>query len=65
MASVKIHVISGSPNIAKEAKYYVRKKDKNGYNLPEPIEFNDHAMSAARYGIYSDALAVEPRIRSL
>jgi len=65
MASVKIHVISGSPNIAKEAKSYVRKKDKNGYNLPEPIEFNDHAMSAARYGIYSDALAVEPRIRSL
>jgi len=65
MRSVPIHVIAPSPNVVDEARSYRFKKNKNGEDLPDPCDYRDHAMSAARYGIYSDALAVEPRIRSL
>lgn len=53
LLSKKIHVIDGSENIIREQKSYVRRKDKDGHYLPEPIKINDHAMSAARYGIYT------------
>jgi len=67
----KIHIVSGpgekhsSPNLIKEQRSYVWKKNKDGKPLPEPIKFNDHLMSAARYGIFTHCNAVLPNIRSL
>lgn len=55
LKELKIHIIEGSENIIKEARSYVYKIDKDGNALPIPIDFNDHAMSATRYGIYTDA----------
>lgn len=48
-----IHIIDGSENVSIEQRSYVRQQDKDGNWLPKPIEFNNHAMSAARYGIYT------------
>jgi len=48
-----IHIIDGSENICIEQRSYVRQQDKDGNWLPKPIEFNNHAMSAARYGIHT------------
>jgi len=53
LQSKKIHIIDGSEYIAREQKSYVRKQDKDGRNLPEPVDFDNHAMDAIRYGIYS------------
>jgi len=48
-----IHIIDGSENLSREVQSYVRKKDKDGNYLSAPIEFSNHAISAARYGIYT------------
>lgn len=48
-----IHIIDGGENISIEQRSYVRQQDKDGNWLPKPIEFNNHAMSAARYGIHT------------
>jgi len=53
LKSVKIHIIDGSENIKSEQKGYVWKVDKDGNSLNEPIKFNDHAMKAIQYGIYT------------
>lgn len=55
LLSVKIHILEGSENISKEVRSYVRKTDKDGEFLEEPIEFNDHAISATRYAIVTHA----------
>jgi phage terminase large subunit len=55
LLSVTIHILEGSENVSKEARSYVRKTDKDGEILEEPIEFNDHAMSAIRYAITTHA----------
>jgi len=49
----KIHVIDGSSDIIKEQKSYIWKKDKDGRSLNIPIDFDNHAMDAIRYGIYT------------
>jgi len=49
----KIHIIDGGENIVREQRSYVRQQDKDGNWMPKPIKFNDHAMDAARYGIYT------------
>ena len=53
LKTVKIHIVEGSEMIAREQKAYVWKKDKDGESLNVPIEFNNHAMDAIRYGIYT------------
>ena len=53
LQSLKIHIVEGSENLIKEQKTYVWAKDKNDKPTNKPIEFNDHAISAARYGIYT------------
>ena len=53
LQSLKIHIIDGSENIIKEERSYVRSEDKDGNYLPEPIKFNNHAMDAIRYGIFT------------
>ncbi|NIP44784.1 MAG: PBSX family phage terminase large subunit, partial [Aliifodinibius sp.] len=50
-----ITVATGSPNILKEQKSYIWKKDKDGNALNVPIDINNHAMDAIRYGVYTHA----------
>lgn len=49
----KIHIVDGNEHIANEQKSYIWKKDKDGNSLNVPIDFNNHAMDATRYGIYT------------
>jgi phage terminase large subunit len=53
LKTLKIHIIEGSEKIIREAKSYVWKKDKDGNCLNEPKAFDDHAMAAIRYAIYT------------
>jgi len=53
LKSKKIHIVEGSENIIREAKKYKWRVDKSGNPLPEPVKFDDHAMDAVRYGIYT------------
>lgn len=59
----KIHVTKRSLNIIKELQMYKRKADKNGNVLEDPVRFNDHAVSAIRYAVYTQKQKVEPRVR--
>ena len=49
----KIHIIDGGEETIIEQRSYVRQQDKDGNWMPKPIQFNNHAMDAARYGIYT------------
>ena len=49
----KIHIIDGSEKIITEQKSYVWKEDKDGNTLNVPLEMDNHAMDAIRYGIYT------------
>ena len=49
----RITIVAGSTNIIKEASSYKWREDKNGNPLPEPVKFNDHALDAIRYGIFT------------
>lgn len=40
-------------NTIKEIGGYARQVDRNGNVLEEPVKFNDHAMDALRYGVYT------------
>ena len=42
-----------SVNLIKEIESYSWKSDLNGNILEEPVKFNDHALDALRYAIYS------------
>ena len=53
LQSLKIHIIDGSEKISEEQRSYVRKQDKNGEYLPDPVDAFNHAMDAIRYGIYT------------
>ena len=53
LKGLKIHIIEDSENIIRERSKYRWKVDKNGDPLTEPVKFDDHAMSAIRYGIYT------------
>ena len=53
LKSVKIHIVEGSENIVKERSKYKWKVDKDGNPMNEPVKFDDHAMDAIRYGIYT------------
>jgi phage terminase large subunit len=53
LKSKKIHILPGSLNIIREAGKYTWRKDKNDVQLPEPVKFDDHALDAIRYGIYT------------
>lgn len=49
----KIHIVPGSMNLIREASRYNWREDKNGLPLPEPVKFDDHALDAVRYGIFT------------
>lgn len=51
---LKVYITSDSSNIIKEQLSYIWKKDKNGEVVDgEPVEFNNHAIDAIRYAIYT------------
>lgn len=62
LKSQKIHIIAGSVNIIREAGHYKWRTDKNGDPLPEPVKFDDHALDAIRYGIYTHAKVADGMI---
>ena len=49
----KIHILEGSPNLLREHNGYCWRKDRAGRSLAEPVEFDNHAIDAVRYGIFS------------
>lgn len=51
--SMPLYITSRSTNILKEIKSYKWKIDKDGRVLDEPVKFNDDAMDAMRYAIYT------------
>ena len=53
LKGMKIHIIEGAENIIRERSKYKWKVDKDGNPLPEPVKFDDHAMDAIRYGIFT------------
>jgi len=53
---IKSRIIFSRPenaNINKEVLSYSYKADRNGNILDEPVKFNDHALDAVRYAIYT------------
>jgi len=49
-----LNILSDSPYILKEIKGYKYKEDKNGNIIDDsPLKFNDHAMDAFRYALYT------------
>jgi phage terminase large subunit len=48
-----LHITKKSDNVIKEIKSYAWKKNKADEKLDEPIKFNDHAMDAIRYALYT------------
>ena len=51
--SMPLFITRRSTNIIKEIKSYKWKTDKDGKVLDEPVKFNDDAMDALRYAIYT------------
>ena len=51
--SMPLYITSRSTNILKEIKSYKWKVDKDSRVLDEPVKFNDDAMDAMRYAIYT------------
>jgi len=50
----KVHVLAGSSNLLKEIKTYSWRKDaRTGKPIEEPIKWNDHALDAFRYALYT------------
>lgn len=59
LLGLKIHIIDGSENVIKEQRSYVRQQDKDGKFISVPINYNNHAMSAIRYGIHTHCKSIE------
>lgn len=53
LKSKKIFSRADNTNINKEVLSYSYKTDRNGNIFDEPVKFNDHALDAIRYAIYS------------
>lgn len=48
-----VHIVEGSENIIRERGRYRWREDKNGTPMAEPIDFENHALDAVRYGIFT------------
>jgi phage terminase large subunit len=51
--SMPLYVTERSTSIIKELRSYKWKKDKNDKVLDEPVKFNDHALDAIRYAVFT------------
>lgn len=61
----KIHIHPSCVNTIKEIQTYKYRENKDGNVLDEPVDFNDHAMAALRYGTEPLRNTKEVRIRAL
>lgn len=50
---LRIHGHADNVNLNAEVEGYVWAKDRNGLSLDEPVKFNDHAMDARRYALFT------------
>lgn len=57
MQSMVIHLLRGSTNLEREFATYCWKKNKDGKELPEPVDANNHAIDAFRYRVVQRAQA--------
>lgn len=48
-----LHITKSSVNLLKEIGSYSYRKDGNDNVIDEPVKFNDHALDAMRYALYS------------
>ena len=53
LKTLNIYSCPENVNINKEVETYKWKETKDGIILDEPVKFNDHAMDAIRYAIYT------------
>lgn len=53
LKGMPLYIIEGSTNLIKEIKSYKWKTNKAGETLDEPVKFNDHALDALRYGVFT------------
>lgn len=51
--SMPLYITKRSVDVIKEIKSYKWKTDKDGKVLDEPVKFNDHAMDALRYAVFT------------
>jgi phage terminase large subunit len=51
--SLRLHIHPRCVNTIREIQSYKYKEDRNGNILEEPVKFNDHAMDALRYAVYT------------
>jgi phage terminase large subunit len=51
--SLRLHIHARCVNTIREIQGYKYKEDRNGNILEEPVKFNDHAMDALRYAVYT------------
>jgi phage terminase large subunit len=51
--SMQLFITNDSTDLLKEIKNYKWKIDKNEKVLDEPVKFNDHAVDALRYGVFT------------
>lgn len=52
----KLYICSDSVNLTKEIRSYKWKTDKEGRVLDEPVKFNDHALDALRYAVFTRSI---------
>jgi len=55
--SLPLFITERSSNMIKEIKSYKWKVDKDEHVLDEPVKFNDHAMDAMRYAVFTKLAA--------
>jgi len=48
-----LYISSQAGNILKEIQTYSWRVDRQGNILEQPVKFNDHAMDAIRYAVYT------------
>ena len=56
----KLYIHAACANTIKEIRAYKYKEDKDGNVLDEPVKFQDHAVDALRYAVYSHLKAEKP-----
>lgn len=53
LQSKKIYIADRCDNTGREIQAYSWRKTKDEQTIDEPVKFNDHAMDALRYGVYT------------
>ncbi len=60
----KVHILQGNPDLFREVSGYCWRKDRSGQSVGEPVQDENHAIDAVRYGIFSHCAKARARIWS-